>query len=486
MKSNNPQSIVNKAVDGVIWRLLQNFSTTLVSFILQTWLARLLMPEHYGVIALTSVFITISLVFVQTGFTASLIQKPTLSELEINSVFYVSIFFAIVLYSLIFVFSPIIASFYSEPILSIVLKVQSLNIVIAALYSVPSSLIQRNFDFKKTFLAGLLSSILQGVFGIVLAMKGYGVWALVASSLMHSIVYCSILLKTVNWKPKLQFSLHAVKSLFPFSSRILLINLINTFFNNLKALIIGRIYNSELLGYYNKGFQLPTLIMNNVDGAINAVTFPLLSKYQHSLSDLSIKLRRTLQVSIFFVWPAMIGLIAVAKPLILLLLTEKWLLSVPFVQLTALICVVWPFSVFSHAINAIGRSDIALKLNIFSKLLALVFMAVSFQFGVYVFVFSSFISSLFSTSITILIASRLIKFSIIDIVKDCLPTLIVSILMGIAVYFISFVSLPLFLQLFLQIVFGGFLYLLITWIFKFKSLTFVIYYGKEKIKGRKR
>ena len=183
----------------------QNFSTTLVNFILQTWLARLLLPEHYGIIALTSVFITVSMVFVQTGFTSSLIQKATLSEIEIHSVFYTSVLLSIFLYSLIFIMAPFLSSFYSEPLLSRVLRIQSINIVIASLYSVPVSLFQRNFEFKKTFLAGLISSTCQGCVGIFLALRGFGVWALVYASLTHSCVYFLIIIISSRWKPKALF-----------------------------------------------------------------------------------------------------------------------------------------------------------------------------------------------------------------------------------------------------------------------------------------
>lgn len=474
-------SVTTKAVDGVLWRLLQNFSTALVSFIIQIWLARLLLPEYYGVIALTSVFITVSMVFVQTGFTASLIQKPTLSEVEINSVFYSSILFALILYLIIYIIAPFVSGYYSEPILGRVLRIQSLSILIAALYSVPVSLIQRNLEFKKTFVASLVSSIAQGFVGICLALKGYGVWALVYATLTQSILYCMILLIVVKWKPKALFSIRAVMDLFPFSSKILLINLINTLFNNMQSLIIGRAYNAELLGYYNRGYQLPVLIMNNVDGAMNSVTFPVLSIFQNDYQELFQKLRRSLQVSLYFVWPAMVGLIVVSKPLVIVLLTDKWLMSIPFVRLTALICMLWPFSVFSHAINATGRSGLALKLNIFSKGVSLLFMALTYRFGIYVFVGSGFLSSLITTIITILVASQLLGSSFVRIVKDCIPTLAVSVCMGVFVFFVSFFQLPVFFQLLVQVIVGASFYLLVTWVFKFSSLQFVFSYVKNKL-----
>lgn len=473
-------SITTRAVDGVLWRLSQNFSTTLVNFVLQIWLARLLLPEHYGIIALTSVFITISMVFVQTGFTASLIQKATLSDIEVHSVFYTSVLLALILYLLIYIISPFLSAFYSEPLLSKVLRIQSINIIVASLYSVPVSLIRRNFEFKKTFLAGLISSICQGIVGIFLALKGFGVWALVYASLTHSCVNYMIIIIVTRWKPKAIFSLSAVRNIFSFSSKILLINLINTLFNNIKSLIIGRAYNSELLGFYNRGYQIPVLLMNNVDGAINAVTFPVLSRFQDDYSILVQKLRRSLQVSIYFVWPAMIGLAVVSKPLIILLLTEKWLLSIPFVVLTSIICMFWPFSVFTHAINAVGKSGLALKLNLLSKSIALLFMAITYRYGIYYFVGSSIFSSIISISITMNVASRLLGFKVRDVISDCAPTLLVSFIMGFCVYLITYIPMHTFPQLVIQIMVGVLFYLSITWIFKFPSFLFIRSYIKMK------
>jgi teichuronic acid exporter len=478
---NQNSSLASQAVDAILWRLLQNLSTAVVSFVIQTWLARLLLPEHYGVVALTGVFITVSMVFVQTGFTSAIIQKPSLTEVEISSVYFSSIAFACLLYGLIYLSAPFVSSYYHQPVLKNVLRVQGILILIASLYSVPASLLQRNLQLKKTFIASIISSIVQGFVGISMAKAGHGVWALVFSSIAHAILYCILLLVLCAWKPKRVFSFDAIRSLFPFSIRILMINLLNTLFNNVKSLIIGRVYSSELLGYYNRGYQIPVLIMNNIDGAMNAVTFPVLAKFQHDYTELSIKLRRSLQVSIYFVWPAMIGLIVVANPLIRVLLTDKWLMSVPFVQLTALICMLWPFSVFTHAINAIGKSGLALILNIISKTLSLIVMIASYRFGIYVFIGSSFFTSLITTSITIIVASRVIGFSRLQIVKDCLPTFLASAAMGICVYFVGTLAKTPLIMLGIQLCVGVLFYLAITWAFKFRSFLFVLSYLKSKV-----
>lgn len=478
---NHQPTLASRATDAILWRIFQNFSSTLVSFILQIWLARLLLPEDYGVIALTSVFITLSMVFVEIGFTSALIQRPELTDMEINSAFYSGIFIASVLYILIYTFSPAISKYYQEPILKSVLRTQGLLVIIASIYSVPVSLIQRELQFKKTFIANGISSIAQGALGIVLAMKGFGVWALVYGSILQAVLYCVLVLGLSKWKPKLKFSLQETWVIFAYSSKILLMRLLNTLFENAKSLIIGKLFSPTLLGFYNRGYQIPILAMTNIDGAINAVSFPVFSKLQHDYVDLGRKIRKSLQVSIYIVWPAMIGLVVVSESLVTVLLTKKWLASVPFLQLTALICMTWPFSVFLHAINGIGKSEISLILTVVTIAVEILAMAISYRFGIYYFVGSSLVSGVVTTIVVVLVASRIIGFSVRALLIDILPTLVVSIIMGICVYSIKLIGLNVIATLGMQVAVGLIVYFLLTWLLKFPSLVFIVTYIKDLI-----
>lgn len=478
--SSSSSSITTKAMESVVWKLLQNFGTTLMSFFLQIWLARLLLPSDYGLIALTNVFITLSMIIIQTGFTSALIQKSSIDEHEIYSIHYASIVIAIVLYAIVFAIAPLVSRFYAEPVLANVLRVQGLVIPIASLYSVPMSIIQRNLQFKTIFSAGIGGMIGQGVVGITLAVKGFGVWALVYGSVTNSIITCMLVILLSNWKPKRQFSMGPVRKLLPFSSKILAINLLNTLSSNLKPLITGRVYSPELLGYYNRGYQFPSLLMINIDGAITSIAFPLLSRFQDDYNILADKLKKSLQASLYLVWPAMIGLMVVADPLITLLLTERWLPSVPFLQLTALECMLWPFSIFVHATNAIGKSGLSLRLNILAKVFDVLVMMISIRYGIYVFIASTFLSSLVTTSIIIVIVSRIIGLSLKDLLSAIMPILMVSLMMGALSYWVgSFIASPL-AKLIIQVLVGGGVYLLVTWVIKFPSFLLVLSFIKEK------
>lgn len=479
--SGSGTSITTKAMESAVWKLLQNFGTTLISFLLQIWLARLLLPTDYGLVALTSVFITLSMIVIQTGFTSALIQKPSLHEHEIYSVHYASIVIAIVIYGIVYAIAPLVSWFYDEPILIKVLRMQGLVIPIASLYSVPMSIIQRNLQLKKTFYAGIVGMVGQGIVGIILALNGFGVWALVYGSLTNAILTCVFIILLSGWKPKRQFSMGPVRELLPFSSKILATNLLNTLSSNLKPLITGRAYSPELLGYYNRGYQFPSLIMINVDGAITSVAFPLLSRFQSDYTALTDKLRKSLQTSLYFVWPAMIGLMVVAETLINLLLTDRWLPSVPFLQLTALECMLWPFSIFIHATNAIGKSGLSLRLNILSKTFDVLVMAVTIRYGIYVFIASTILSSLVTTSIIIVIVSRIIGLSLKELVSDILPIFIVSVGMGTLVFWVGSCMTSPLIKIVVQVLVGGGSYLLATWLLKFPSLVFVFSFLQGKL-----
>ncbi len=383
-------------------------------------------------------------------------------------------------YFLIYLFAPLVANFYKEPILKIVLRIQGLIIPITACYAVPSTLIQRNLMLKKAFWAGLLSSVFQGLSGILLAMYGFGVWSLVISSLVHSMTYCIILLINASWRPKLQFSMNAAIKLLPFSSRFLISNLINVMFKNLVSLIIGKTYKSDMLGYYNRGYQIPVLLMTNIDGAINSVIFPVLSKYQEDHNLLVRKLRKSLQVSVYFVWPIMVGMVLVSKPLIIVLFTKKWLPSGAFLQLTAITCMLWPFSVFLHALNAIGKSGAALKLNFAAKTIEILLILLTYRMGIYIFVSSSLISILISSAMIIIYSAKIFKFSLNDIVMDLLPTLIVTLLMGILVYLMNYLFSHIIVLLIAQIIIGAVFYLSVTCLFRFPSFQILKLYFYQK------
>lgn len=429
----NNFEIKKQAKKGFVWRFAQYFIRSFLALVLQIVIARMVTPAEYGLVALAAVFITIANVFIQTSFSSAIIQKDKLNDNTLSTVFWVGIGGSILLYIIIYVLSPYVSAFYKMPQLAMVLKIQSISLIFAGLCSVHVALIDRDLLFKRSFYIGLFSSLAQGVVGIAMAIRGYGVWALVYSSLAANLIICIMSWRLYSWKPAFIYDISGVYVLFAFSGRVLVCNLLNTVFNNMRSLVIGKVYIPADLGYYNRGMQFPSAIMTNVDGAIASVLFPTLSKFQKDPATLLSILRKTLQISLFICVPLMFGLALVAEPLVLILLTKKWLGCVPFIKLSAFICVLWPFSAITHAINAIGRSDIALKVNIVSKISATLTMIYFMQFNIYYFVVSSLYVSVILLAYTAFLAKKYLSYpyktQILDVYPPFLFTLVIYFLL---------------------------------------------------------
>jgi len=475
---NETSNLKKATISGFMWRLSQNFGTQFINFGIQIILARILLPETYGIIALTAIFSAVANVLIQGAFSSSIVQRKHVTELELSSVFYLSIGLSLVFFSIMFLISPTVALFYSEPLLKNVLRIQAVNIVIGSLYTVHQSLMMRHMQYKKGFYSGLLGTIAQGAIGITLAISGYGVWALVFSTIANNVITCFIVILLVKWRPKLQFSLASVKGLFSYGSKIFIINFMNAIYTNLLSLFIGKIYDSRQLGFYNKGYSFPLLIMVNVDGAINTVLFSSLSKMQDDPEGGLNILRRSMKMSMFLSAPAMLGLVAVAEPLISLLLTDKWLPSVPFLRIIALGCLIWPLSARMQAINAIGRSDVALKLNIALRIIGVVLIIIFSNFNIYVLVLSTIIGEFIIAFILSFVIDKMIGYKVKDQLMDILPSLALSSFMALIVWSITLLGFSTFYTLSIQVVSGGIIYLLFAFLFKMESLKYLIQTAK--------
>lgn len=464
----------HKTKSGFIWRLLHNFGSQIISLVIQIIMARLLLPEFYGIIALTSIFTAIGTVLIQGAFFPSIIQKKEITQVELSSIYYMGIMIACGVVGLVFLGSPLMARFYDQPSLNAILRVQSLNILIGSLFSVHQALMFRNLDYKKGFFAGIMAISVQGIVGIGLAIFGFEVWALVFSQLSHTISLGISILMIIKWKASKSFSISSLNQMFGYSSHLFLVSLMNAFYVNLTSLFIGKIYSSEMLGYYQRGYTFPTLIMNNFDGAMNHVLFTSLSKIQDRVQERLMLLRRSMKISLFISAPMMLGLVVVAKPLVLVLLTAKWLPAVPFLQLTALGCLVWPLSARMQAINAIGRSDITLKVNILLRVIGILLIIIFSQINLYILVLSTIISELIIAFVTTFIVRKVIGYSSLDQMKDIFPSISLAFVMALLIYPISFLSLPPALILILQLISGGLIYLILSLIFKSDSLLYLL------------
>jgi len=325
------QSLKKKTVSGMLWKFGENGLNQIIQFVLSIILARILLPEDYGVIALVSVFITLCDKLVVSGFATSLIQKKDADSIDFSTVFWFSLGMSAVLYGVLFFCAPLIADFYGSydrQMLIAVIRVMGLQVIMVAVNSVQSAYVSKTMQFKRFFWSNIGGTLLSAIVGIVMALNGYGVWALVGQYLVKLFGSMFVLWFTVKWRPTFAFSAARFKALYAFGWKIFAASIIKVIYNDLRSLVIGKFYTGADLAFYNRGQSFPQIIESNITGTIDSVFFPTMSHAQASKETMVSILRRTIQVSSFILIPLLVGLAAVAEPLVMLLLTEKWLPSV--------------------------------------------------------------------------------------------------------------------------------------------------------------
>lgn len=473
-------NLKSRTVSGFIWRVMQQVTTQAVNFIISIVLARIIAPEDYGIVAITTVFISLSNVIINTGFSSSVVQKKDLTETELSSVFSLSIIIALGLYGILYIGAPFVSYFYGEPIITKILRVQSITMIIASASSIPLSLLNREMKFKITFVISLIGAIVHGVVGVYMALNNYGVWALVVPSVISAIVTCFFYFILTKWKPCFTLKLNSINSMISFSAKILLSNVVNTLYKNIQSLIIGKQYSKSMLGYYNKGSQFPMLIMGCIDTSMNTVLFSTLSKVQDENDRSLTILRRSMKTSMYVCTPLMVGLVVTAKPLVQVLLTDKWLDCVPFVQIMALICITYPLAARLQAINAIGNSTMTLRINILTNAIAIILMIISTRFSVIVFALANLFGSMVEVVITTVVSSRVLNYKVMDFIKDIVPACVCSSIMGIIVFFVSFLPIRDVILLLTQVFVGIIVYVGISVLFKIEAFYYIIGVIKRK------
>ncbi len=468
-------------VASLIWKVLERFGVQGVQFVVQIVLARILEPDDFGVITLLTIFISLANVFVQTGFNTALIQKKEVDDVDYSSVFYVSMAVAGVLYAVLYFSAPLIAAFYGVPELVAILRVTSLTLFFGALNSIQGAVIARKMEFHKAFICGLCASVISGVVGIAMAYGGYGFWALVGQQLSNVISVCAIMWFVVKWRPKLLFSLERVKNLLRFGWKLLASGLLNTLYTHLSGLIIGKKYSTESLAFYNRGQQFPSLLATNMDSAIQSVMLPAYSQHQDSPETVRAMMRRSIRLSTYLVFPLLFGLSAVAEPLVVLLLTEKWLPCVPYMQVLCLSFAFYPVhSTNLQAVNAMGHSEIFLKLELIKKLYGTVILLIAVQFGPMAMAASTIIGDLIGTFVNASPNKKLLGYSYLEQWRDIVPALALSAAMMVLVRLVGLLEMPALPLLILQIVTGIAVYIAGSVIFKLESFSYLIRQIRKK------
>ena len=465
----------NTVISSLIWKFLERGGVQGVQFVLSIVLARLVSPDDYGVIALILVFIQIATVFIQSGFNTALIQKKDSDDTDFSSIFYLSLFVALLCYVVLFFAAPFIANFYKQEILTPVIRVISFTLFFGAVNSVQNAYVSKTMQFKRFFYSSMGAVLGSGIVGVILAYKGFGVWALVAQQLVRDILTCLILWFTVKWRPKFLFSFERVKILFSFGWKLLCSGLLDSIFRNAYSLIVGKVYDSQTLGYFNRGHQFPQVIATNLDGSIQSVMLPTLSANNDNVQEVKRITRRSISTSAFVLMPCMFGLAAVAEPLVKVLLTDKWLDCVPFLQLACISYALYPIHTANlTGINALGRSDIFLKLEIIKKCVTVLNIVITLPLGIYAMAIGQVISGFISTFINAFPNKKLMNYSYFEQWKDLIPSFLLSLIMAGIVWSMNFLQIEPLILLILQIIVGIMIYILLSKLFKVEVYAYFI------------
>ena len=472
-------------ISSMIWKLMERISSQLVSFIVSIILARILMPEDYGIIAITFVFINLANVIIDGGLNTALIQKKNSDRIDFSTIFWVSMLLACALYVCLYFCAPLIASIYGKDRVSPSLRILGLSIFFISFNSIQRAYVSRHMLFRKLFYANSFAIFVSGIIGIVMAYGGYGIWALVGQALSSSILCCIIMWFSIRWRPTLDFSLERFKGLFDFGWKIFATNFIIAIYTDIRSIVIGKVYQPSALGYFDRGKSLPQLIMSNMLTTLNSVLLPTFSEEQNNVVRVKQMMRRSVQVGYFFVAPLLVGLFFGSRELVLALLTEKWLPAVPFIQIFCIAFFLMPIqNVNITAIQSLGYSGITLKLEIIKKILEAVILVVSFFISVYAVAWGVVLYNFICIFINLCPSKRLVGYGIGEQIKDVFPTLMVSLLMGGAVYACSFIPGNSVIVLLIQVIVGVVVYYIICRITKLESYNYMLEYLRSGLQNK--
>jgi len=466
-----------KVISSLIYKFIERFSVKGIGLVISMVMARLLAPEVFGQVAILNVFINLSQTLVESGLNAALVQSPDVSERDYSTVFYISTAISALLVALLCACAPLIAGFYESPEIVAPLRFYSLSTLFMALSSILSAKIQRELRFKQQLRCSLAATLISGTVGIILAQRGAGIWALVVYFFGHSLVYCAAMSLEIRWRPRSRFSLESAKRLYAFGFRMLASSILTALYNNLRPLIIGKKFSTADLGYYDKGVQFSSIISINIDSAVQSVMFPVLSTLQDDSEKMRAAMRRSMSVSAMVIFPVMLGFAAVAEPVVRLLLTDKWLPSVLFIQVLCVGEMQVPITSSNLVVlKSLGRSEVYMRQELVRRAAMMIVLAIS------VFVFRSVeaiacgftISAWIDAYITSRPLKKLIGYGFRDELRDVWKNMTAALLMAGAVYAMNALTLPLIAKLAIQVLAGAAVYALLCWVLRAESFLYVL------------
>lgn len=472
-----------KVAGGLFWSYGERIMAQLVSLIVSIFLARLLDPENYGVISIVMIFITLCDAIVTGGFGNAIVQKKDADELDVNTMLICSMATSAVLYIILFVSAPLIADFYQMEIIRPILRVLGLRLLISGVNSIQRAWIQKRMLFKRFFISTSFGTIISAVVGISMAYMGAGAWALVGQYLTNSFIDTFVLFVTNDWRPKLQFSFERAKQMLSYGWKVLLTTVVYTIEGDLRSLIVGKQFGSADLAYYDQGKKFPNLLVSNINTSISNVMFPVLSKNQDNRGRMKLICRRSIKTSTYLLAPLLLGLIAVSNEFVRVVLSDKWLPCVPFLQILTLVYLVRPLTTTDQqAIMSTGRSDLTLRIMIAVNVtdVILLLIAVFVMKSVIMIAVGALLTEAVSMALFMKYVKKCIGYTYLEQLSDITPSLLLAISMGAIVYLVGKINVNVVAVLILQVVVGAGYYLVMSYILHFEPFLYLVKMLKEK------
>lgn len=457
-------SLKQRSIDGMFWTVSERLGLQIVNLVVLIVLARLLEPSQFGLISMLAIFTAVGQSILDSGFGSALIQKKDADQTDSSSIFFFNLLMGFFLAGLLFFFAPLIAKFYSQESLIPVSRVISISFIINAFSLVQVSLLTKRLDFQTQMKVSLIAAVLSGIISIILAFYSFGAWSLVAQILTHSLFRVILLWIFSDWRPALIFNLESLKTMFPFGSRMLFSGLLNTAFENIYETFIGRVFSATDLGFFSKAKSLESAATRVTSYSLGKVVYPAMAPHQDNIPLLQKAYRKTICLAMFLHLPLMVGLWAVADPLLRLLLTDKWAPSIPYFQILCVVGIYYPLHTLNlNILQVKGRSDLFFRLEILKKLITVVFIVITYRYGILVMLYGNIVDKTISYFLNSAFSKRLANYGVWDQIKDLLPSILASLVMGTAMYFVGLLSLKSnFFMVILQGSTGILVYLLLS------------------------
>ncbi|MFA5015599.1 MAG: MOP flippase family protein [Actinomycetota bacterium] len=476
-------SLKQKTVSGLIWSFIDSFANQGLLFLIGIVLARLLTPEEFGLIGMLTIFIAVSQTFIDSGFGQSLIRKKHCTEQDYSTVFYYNLISGLLFYALLFASASSIGDFFNKAQLKAILPVLGLNLIIGSIGLIQQTILIKNVNFKLQTKISLTSSIVSGIVGIGMALSGAGVWSLVFQSLTQNTLKTALLWIWNRWKPSAVFSMKSFKEMFGFGSKLMVSQLIDTIYRNIYYLIIGKYFSAQELGYYTRARQFSIMPMQVMTEVMQRVSYPVLSHIQDEQDRLKSAYRKLIKSSTLVSFVLMAGLAAIARPLVITLIGEKWSASIIYLQLLCFVAMLYPLQAINlNMLKVKGRSDLFLRLEIIKKVLVVPVIIVGVMYGIKVMIIGSIVNSIISYFLNSYWSGKLVKYPAKEQMMDIFPPFAISLVMGMSMYELGLLmSYKPFIVMFIQILFGGFILYFSTKFVKLDSYVEIKEIIKEKM-----